>query len=86
MIKRLKEHREDHLLLINGTTDERSLLERMKQEKSDSDLGYIKGMIATLDKKVDDEMSFRLRSEDDIRKWFEQKFTLTTERLNFEEK
>ena len=43
----------------------------MKQEKSENDLGYIKGMIVQLDKKVDDETSFRIRSEDDIRKWFE---------------
>ncbi len=58
----------------------------MKQEKTDNDLGYIKGMIVTLDKKIDDETSFRIRSEDDIRKWFESKFSLVSERLNFEEK
>lgn len=43
-------------------------------------------MIATLDKKIDDETSFRIRSEDDIRKWFETKFNMTVERLNFEER
>lgn len=43
----------------------------MKQEKSDNDIGFVKGMIYTLDKKIDDESSFRIRSEDDIRKWFE---------------
>ena len=58
----------------------------MKQEKTDNDLGFIKGMIATLDKKIDDESSFRIRSEDDIRKWFESKFNMTVERLNFEER
>lgn len=58
----------------------------MKQEKTDNDLGFIKGMIVTLDKKIDDESSFRIRSEDDIRKWFESKINMTVERLNFEEK
>jgi len=58
----------------------------MKQEKTDNDLGFIKGMIVTLDKKIDDESSFRVRSEDDIRKWFESKISMTVERLNFEEK
>ena len=58
-------------MLLSSNTDERSLLERMKQEKSENDMGFIKGMIQTIDKKVDDETSFRLRSEDDIRKWFE---------------
>ena len=58
----------------------------MKSEKTDNDLGYIKGMISTLDKKIDDESSFRIRSEDDIRKWFESKFSMLVERLNVEEK
>eukprot|EP00347_Sterkiella_histriomuscorum_P013165 403365759 len=84
--KRLKEHREDQLMLLSGNSEEKYLLERMKQEKSDNDLGFVKGMIATLDKKIDDESSFRIRSEDDIRKWFESKFTMSIERLNFEER
>lgn len=58
----------------------------MKQDKTDNDLGFIKGMIITLDKKIDDESSFRIRSEDDVRKWFESKITLMSERLTFEEK
>lgn len=58
----------------------------MKQEKTDNDLGFIKGMIVTLEKKIDDESSFRIRSEDDIRMWFEKKYTMVIERLNFEEK
>ena len=28
----------------------------------------------------------RLRGEDEIRKWFEQKFSMMMERLNFEER
>jgi hypothetical protein len=40
----------------------------------------------TIEKKIDDESSFRLRSEDDIRKWFEKKFTMMTERINFDER
>ena len=31
-------------------------------------------------------MAFRVRNEDEIRKWFEQKFSMTMERLNFEER
>ncbi len=86
LIKRLKEHREDHFVLLQQNTDEKVVLERMKQEKSDHDLGFLKGMLATLDKKVDEEIQFRLRSEDDLRKWFEQKFQMLGERLNFEER
>lgn len=43
-------------------------------------------MLATLDKKIDDETSFRIRSEDDIRKWFESKFSMMMERVSIEEK
>ncbi|CDW91573.1 UNKNOWN [Stylonychia lemnae] len=86
LLKRLKEYREDQLMLLSGNQDEKLLLERMKQEKTDNDLGFIKGMIVTLDKKIDDESSFRIRSEDDIRKWFEGKISMTVDRLNFEEK
>jgi hypothetical protein len=31
-------------------------------------------------------VAFRVRNEDEIRKWFEQKFSMTMERLNFEER
>jgi hypothetical protein len=73
-------------MLLTNNVDEKTLLERMKQEKSDSDLGYLRGMMITIEKKIDDESSFRLRSEDDIRKWFEKKFTMMTERINFDER
>lgn len=73
-------------MLLSGNQDEKLLIERMKQEKNDNDQGYIKGMIVTLDRKIDDENSFRIRSEDDMRKWFESKLNMTLERLNYEEK
>lgn len=72
--------------MLNGTIDEKGLLERMRQERTENDFGFVKGMINSLDKKIDEEIGFRMRSEDDIRKWFEQKFVLTTERLNMEER
>ena len=58
----------------------------MKYERTDNDINFVKGMITTLDRKIDEESSNRLRSEDDIRKWFEQKFTMINERLTLEEK
>jgi len=69
-----------------AAADERHLIDRMKQEKTDNDFGFLKGMISTLDKKIDDETSFRLRSEDDMRKWFEQKVTIMNERYAQEER
>lgn len=49
-------------------------------------MSYVKGMITTLDRKVEEETSNRLRSEDDIRKWFEQKQSMVNERLTLEER
>ena len=54
-MRRLKEHREDNFLMLSGNTEEKSMLERMKQEKSDTDVGYLRGMIIQLDKKIDEE-------------------------------
>ena len=71
LMKRLKEHREDHMGITSAGIDEKQMLERMKQERNEHDFGFVKGMITTLDKKLDEEISFRLRSEDDLRKWFE---------------
>lgn len=43
-------------------------------------------MITTLDRKIEEESSNRLRSEDDIRKWFEQKYQMVNERLSLDER
>lgn len=40
----------------------------------------------TIDRKIDDENAFRIKNEDEMRKWFEKKFSLSMERLNFEER
>lgn len=71
LIKRMKEHREDQFLMLSTNTEEKTLIERMKQERTDNDVGFLKGMITTLDKKIEEETSFRLRSEDDLRKYFD---------------
>lgn len=42
--------------------------------------------IHNIDKKVEEEGAFRVRNEDEVRKWFEQKFALMMDRLNFEER
>lgn len=46
----------------------------------------MKTSISNIDKKIEEEAAFRIRNEDEIRKWFEQKFALMMERLNFEER
>jgi hypothetical protein len=46
----------------------------------------MKAQIYTIDRKVEEEAGFRVRNEDETRKWFEQKFQLMMERLNFEER
>ena len=43
-------------------------------------------MILTLDKKLDDETSFRVRGTDDMRQWFDKKLSVLGERYNLEER
>lgn len=73
-------------MLLNGNQEEKSLIERMKQEQNNSDMSFLKGMISTLDKKVDEEIQHRLRSEDDGRKWFESKLNMIVEKSSIEER
>lgn len=74
------------MMFLHGSQEEKILHEKMIRERTDNDLGFVKGMMATIDKKIDDESTFRIRSEDDIRKWFEQKISMINERINLEEK
>jgi hypothetical protein len=69
-----------------GSQDQKVMIEQIKADKIASELGYFKAQIVTIEKKVDEEVAFRVRNEDEIRKWFEQKFALMMERLNFEER
>lgn len=46
----------------------------------------MKVQIQSFERKIDDEIGVRLRGEDELRKWFEQKFSMMMERLNFEER
>ena len=56
---------------MNSNTEEKTLVERMKQERTDNDIGFVKGMLTTIERKIEEESANRHRSEDDIRKWFE---------------
>lgn len=61
-------------------------IEKIKADRNDSELAYMKATISGFDRKIEDEIAVRLRGEDEIRKWFEQKFAMMMERLNFEER
>ena len=85
-MRRLKEAREDQLNLLLGSQEEKVNIERMKSDRNESELAFMKATIQSFDRKIEDEIAVRLRGEDDIRKWFEQKFAMMMERLNFEER
>ena len=86
MMRRMKQVREDQMNLLQGNAEDKTTIERIKQDKVDSELNYMKQMMLTIDRKVDEENGFRIRNEDEMRKWFEKKFSLSMERLNFEER
>ena len=45
----------------------------------------VRALVRDLDKKVDDEISFRLKSEDEMRHWFEQRIQIIKEMRNADE-
>jgi len=83
---RLKESRDDQVNLVISSQEEKVNIERIKSDRTESELGFMKATINGFERKIEDEISVRLRGEDEIRKWFEQKFAMMMERLNFEER
>lgn len=59
MLQRLREHREDHLTILQEGSEERTRLHKLKIDKSDSELEYLKTYISALEKKAEDEVQYR---------------------------
>ena len=64
MMKRLQQSREDQFELLMGNQEQKVTIEQIKADKVNSDLGYMRAMIASIDKKVEEEGAFRVRNED----------------------
>lgn len=58
----------------------------MKIDRAESDTQYVKQMIITIEKKLDDEQQFRIKNEEDIKRYFENKFIAMSEKSKNEEK
>jgi len=86
MMKKLKEHRVEQLGMFTNGEEERQRLERMKVERTDSDTQYVKQMVGTLERRLEEEQEYRLRNEQDTRKYFEAKLEAVHEKLKHEEK
>ena len=86
VMKRLKEHRSDHLQIFTQGEEERQRLEKLKTDRAESDTQYIKQMMSTLERKLEDEQQFRLRNEEDQKRYFENKFVGLLEKMKSEEK
>ena len=65
--------------------NEKSIIESMKQEQIQQDVGIVRNLIAQNDRKINDESQNRVRSLDEIRNYFEQKFVVVQERMTYEE-
>ena len=61
-------------------------MERMKLERSDSDQSYVRQMIGSLEKKLDEEQQFRARNEEDTRRYHENKLVALQEKMKQDEK
>jgi hypothetical protein len=73
-------------VLILGNHEEKESIEKIKADRNDSEMTFMRVQVQGFERKIDDEIAVRLRGEDEIRKWFEQKFAMMMERLNFEER
>jgi len=43
-------------------------------DRADSDTQYIRQMMGTLERKLEEEQQFRLRNEEDLKRYFENKW------------
>lgn len=59
---------------MEDEVNEKQVIETLKQEKTSSDINIIRGLISQNEKKIYDEGQYRLKSLDDLRLYFEQKF------------
>ena len=72
--------------LYQSGEDERHRLERMKIERTEHDTQYFKQILATFEKRLEDESIFRAKNEEDNRKFIEAKLQGMFEKLKNEEK
>lgn len=51
-----------------------------------NDQQYVKHMLQTMEKKIEDEQSFRQKNEEEQRKYFDSKITSLKDKISYEEK
>lgn len=86
VLNRLKEHRSDQLEILKVSDEERQEMYKMKNGTFEGEVSYLKNILKTLERRIDDETAFRVKNEDDLRTWFEQKVNGLSERMKNEEK
>jgi hypothetical protein len=66
--------------------EERSQMYKMKNGTFEAEIEYTRNLLKTMERRMDDEAAFRVKNEDDIRTWFDQKVNALHERVKSEEK
>lgn len=51
--------------------EDRNTSEARSREVGETNMGLLKAMIDTLDRKIEDEISFRMQSDDATKHWFQ---------------
>jgi hypothetical protein len=59
-------------------------MEKLTRENIDQNYNVIANALQSLDRKVDDEIQFRIRAEDDMRSWVDQKTILLKQGQQFD--
>ena len=74
LVIKLKEHRDEYLGIFNQSEEERQRMERIKFEKYETDSRNNKQLLSNFEKKMESESEFRLRGEEEVRRYMETKF------------
>lgn len=86
IMRKLKDHRSDQLSIFQSGEDERQRIEKLKVDRSESDVLNLRNLISTLDRRLEDEAKYRSKNEEDIRRYIENKMIGTHEKLKGDEK
>ena len=82
----LKENRQDQIEIMKIGEEEWEKMIQMKKGTFEGEIEYLNNLIKTLERWMDDEQAFRVKNEDDLRAWFDQKVDSLTEKVKTEEK
>lgn len=85
-MQKIKENRDEYLGVFNSNEEDRQKIERLKIDKVEADNNAFRQMISGFEKKLDSETEYRVKNQDDFRKYVDSKFATILETIKSDEK